>query len=82
VPCRYRRRGARLPSGEELLLVVTTAGRGVMSARGEKVARDRTERDGWHDEYALTAEGIVRSPASGPGRPGCTVADNRAARAR
>jgi hypothetical protein len=48
-----------LPSGEELVLVVTTAGRGVLSATGEKLARDRTEPDDdWYDEYALTAEGI------------------------
>lgn len=48
-----------LPSGEELVLVVTTAGRGVMSATGEKIARDRTDiNDDWYDEYALTAEGI------------------------
>jgi hypothetical protein len=48
-----------LPSGEELVLVVTWAGRGVMSATGEKIARDHTEpNDDWYDEYALTAEGI------------------------
>jgi hypothetical protein len=48
-----------LPSGEELVLVVTTAGRGVLSATGELLARDRTEPDDdWYDEYALTADGI------------------------
>lgn len=44
----------------DLLLVVTSQGRGVIDCRsGDRVARDRTEPDdGWYDERRLRAFGI------------------------
>lgn len=46
-------------SGEDLILVTSHQGRGVLSCvTGERVARDPDPEPAWPDEYALTCQGI------------------------